>query len=120
MKNNLMVPVYDIPDGMELFDFSCWCGCQDSSLLYDEDRWGQPLKTVTCRQCGTIRLNPRMSKEQAAEYYNRLYPKGQEAPEGFFLKQKGKKADVYLSKFFDSDAKILDYGCGPGGSLLNW
>ena len=54
------------------------CGEYDAATLFSEDQHGFGLRTVMCRQCGLIYLNPRPTardyEEFYREWYHRLYP----------------------------------------------
>lgn len=52
----------------------CPCGVNDDELLAEKERWGVPMKTVICRQCGLIRTNPRLSEKSQTEFYRHEYP----------------------------------------------
>ncbi len=45
------------------------CFKSDSKLLYTNDRYGIPVKTVSCRNCGFIYTNPRMNEESTNKFY---------------------------------------------------
>jgi SAM-dependent methyltransferase len=108
---------YSVPDEIELRSRECWCGSRESGPLYDRDRWGQPLRTVICEACGTIRLDPRMTRTGAEQYYASLYPERQRDPARFFREQEAQGASEYLKPYLSVNMRILDYGCGPGGKL---
>lgn len=110
---------YTVPSEINVRSRACWCGGVQQTTLYTTDRWGQSLQTVVCTACGTIRLDPRMDREQATLYYATMYPDGQRAPEEFFKDQAGQRCSEYLQNFLRKDMRILDYGCGPGGKLTN-
>jgi SAM-dependent methyltransferase len=112
-----MTVKFPVPVAIRLSDQPCWCGSGEFRRLYEEDRWGQPLRSVICRRCGTIRLNPRMTREQAAHYYETAYPDRQREPEVFFKEQERQNAAEYLLPYLQRGMCILDYGCGPGGKL---
>lgn len=45
------------------------CSQSDSKLLYINDRYDIPVKTVLCRKCGFIYTNPRMNEESTKKFY---------------------------------------------------
>lgn len=108
---------FPVPKEIAVVRQPCWCGATAERLLCSEDRWGQALQTVVCKMCGTIRLNPRMTQEQATYYYGSIYPEQHLAPAQFFENQVMQGASHYIRPFVDKDMLILDYGCGPGGKL---
>lgn len=58
----------------EYEDLPCnFCGSRNSYLLSDKDKYGLPTKTVLCKKCGLIYINPRMKKEYYDKFYNCEY-----------------------------------------------
>jgi SAM-dependent methyltransferase len=72
-----------------------------------------------CHRCGTIRLNPRMTRDEAARYYQTAYPERQRDPQTFFREQERQNAAEYLLPYLQRGMRILDYGSGPGGKLAS-
>ena len=109
---------YPVPD-LALRSRECWCGCSLAWTLYSTDRWGQNLQSVVCRACGTLRLDPRMDRIQAADYYANAYPERQLDAQSVFLDQIKMRSSAYLREWIKPNLSILDYGCGPGGKLAD-
>jgi SAM-dependent methyltransferase len=114
-ENEMNAPKYVIPAD-PLVSQPCWCGCSETTPVTNIDRWGQHLTTAMCRRCGTLRHEPRMTREQANEFYTQDYEKTHQ-PEEFFRRQRSLNADLYLRPYLEGVKTILDYGCGPGGKL---
>jgi SAM-dependent methyltransferase len=108
---------YRPPRDIELLNRACWCGSEESQDVLAKDRWGEPLKVVSCSNCGTLRLEPRLDGEGARQYYKESYSGLQYEPEKFFQSQFNQNADKLISKHIPTGASILDYGCGTGGKL---
>jgi hypothetical protein len=51
------------------------CGSRDHETLAERERFGLPLRTVICKNCGLIFLNPRPTKEMYAAFYESDYRK---------------------------------------------
>ncbi len=62
---------YEIGNGIYVLEnIDCLiCSQRDPKLLYANDRYGVPVRTVLCRNCGFIYTNPRMSKESTNHFY---------------------------------------------------
>lgn len=59
---------------MDKEDIPCnFCGGLDFDALCDTDRNGLPVRTVLCKRCGLIFINPRMTKKWYAKYYEEEY-----------------------------------------------
>jgi SAM-dependent methyltransferase len=50
-----------------------FCGGRDQDLLSDRDRYGLAVRTVICRSCGLIFINPRMTAESYRHFYETAY-----------------------------------------------
>ncbi|SEA44310.1 class I SAM-dependent methyltransferase [Alkalimonas amylolytica] len=103
---------------------SCLCGQQDDDVLAEKDRYGLPVRTVICRQCGQLRTSPRMTAQSYQQFYQHdyrpLYVGAAEASEEFFGKQYGHGRQIltYLqSQVPQLGNKVLEIGCGAGGIL---
>jgi len=56
-----------------LEDISCPCGISDDELIAERDRFGIPVNTVICNNCGIVRINPRMTGESYAKFYDKEF-----------------------------------------------
>lgn len=102
------------------------CGSDDYHLLANKERRGLPLKTVICKNCGLIYINPRPTKELYDEFYKSDYRKDvsgtDEGIDKIFDAQvrfcNDKIIDLCQKNIDDSQVKnILDIGCSYGGIL---
>src|SRR3989338_6085277 len=50
-----------------------YCQQDDCAVLNRQDRYGFPITSVICKQCGLIYINPRMSKEGYQRFYENAY-----------------------------------------------
>ena len=104
----------------------CECGGQDFELISKKDRYGLPLDTVLCKQCGLMLTNPRMNQESYNNFYDEEYRRlyvGTDTPtDVFYLEQvrHGKEIFKYISSVIkknDFPYNVLEVGCGAGGIL---
>jgi len=51
------------------------CGCEKYNTLATEDRYGFPIESRRCVQCGLIWISPRLTPEGYAEFYAKWYRK---------------------------------------------
>lgn len=110
---------YKVPELITLTHQPCWCSHTSANTLFETDRYGQKLRSVICKKCGTIRLDPRLKNEESAAYYNTDYANNQLSTEEFYMQQIKQNATIHIKKYIKKDGTILDYGCGPGGKLAS-
>lgn len=102
------------------------CGATNYEAFCDRERFGLPLQTVICKECGLMYINPRPTKEQYAEFYKGDYRKvvsgSDEGDPAKFDEQVAFARRIILpllrqnaSQF--SPKTILDLGCSYGGIL---
>ena len=92
-------PSYIIPKE-PMFSKNCWCGHNIYKIISYKDRWDQKLKTVFCLNCGSIRQEPRMNRQQCENFYKNIYSEVNN-PEEYFNQQKSLKAHQYYELFID-------------------
>jgi hypothetical protein len=102
------------------------CGSTDYHLLAQKDRYGLPINTVMCRQCGLLMSNPIMTQESLKEFYSEdyreLYIGSKKAPSSYFYEQNEHGNNIirfiknnYTISFHNMF--VLEIGCGAGGIL---
>jgi 2-polyprenyl-3-methyl-5-hydroxy-6-metoxy-1,4-benzoquinol methylase len=101
----------------------CPCGSSaDATVLATTERYGLPLTTVTCDQCGTLRFDPYFDEESVTRfymyYYQNLYNRVPDLP-AYFTRQSlyGIKVARALDSLNVPTRRILEVGCGAGGAL---
>ncbi len=88
------------------------CGDNDFKVLSKKDRYGFSVRTVICKNCGLIFINPRMTKD----YYDKFY-KNEYREILFQYKGKTKTKDKMFSsstKWGERVAKKLEKFINPG------
>lgn len=105
------------------------CGHDECEVLAEKDRYGLRVSTGICRMCGLIQMNPRMTRESVAAFYEHEYrPLYVGAPvptERFFERQMrhGRAILEYISSVEPHEAGsvagriVAEVGCGAGGIL---
>lgn len=98
------------------------CGCDDYEVMATLSRFHIPLRSVICRRCGLMYINPRMSQEQYKGFYKSVYriflpPEG--GTEKIFEQEKTFATEMldFCQPYFQRGQRVLDVGCGPGGHL---
>lgn len=56
-----------------LRDCPCLCGNPHGFPVAETDRYGLPLQSVLCSECGLLRINPRPDQEALKEFYLKDY-----------------------------------------------
>ena len=101
------------------------CNSSCGEVLVGEiDRYGIPVTTVLCRECGLLRTDPIMNSNAYEDfyknYYRSLYNGSELATEDFFNDQvlRGNRLHAFLSSRIQlRDKIILEVGVGAGGIL---
>ncbi len=103
---------------------TCECGSNDFEIIARKDRYGIPIDTVICRNCGLIMTNPCLDDYSNNSFYDNEYPfiyRAEEAPsEEVFLERK--KAAVGIISFIRKHSgilsgKVLEIGCADGRNV---
>lgn len=102
----------------------CLCGANNHTLIANEDRYGIPINTVICKNCGLVYSTPYYTKETLEvfykNYYRSIYTDNAECSELFFMEQIdfGNNILTRLKNFITSNTKkVYEIGCGGGGIL---
>lgn len=101
----------------------CPCGAQPQDRPVGElDRYGIPLRSVLCMDCGTLRFDPYLDEESLQrfyrDYYQELYERSPDA-KAYFATQEGYGARVLqaLRRHVPDARTVVEVGCGAGGAL---
>lgn len=112
----------------KLEDSRCLCSFDDDIIIAETDRYGLSLKTVICKACGIVRINPRLDQNALKEFY------GNEYHDLYFTTETSgipahfkaqRTSGLYIKDFIESHYKdfkfngatILEIGCSAGGIL---
>ncbi|WP_416305790.1 methyltransferase domain-containing protein [Neptunicella sp. SCSIO 80796] len=101
----------------------CLCGQHNFDELARKDRYGLPVITVICRDCGQALTNPRMTQAAYESFYQHeyrwLYVGEVKATERFFAAQysHGQRIYQYVYEQGVKCQNVLEIGCGAGGIL---
>ncbi|MGM5482562.1 MAG: class I SAM-dependent methyltransferase [Nanobdellota archaeon] len=104
----------------------CICSNEGGILIGKYDRYGIPLDTLACTECGLFRSSPNLDAKSILHFYEneyrKIYGPSKKPFERNFQKQvsHGKKIIDFISDQIniDSSTKVLDIGCASGGVLL--
>lgn len=102
------------------------CGRTDGDIVSTSERMGIPLKTAICSGCPTMYSTTRFDTESMTSFYSKWYRKlstGRQEP-GVGFREMQAAAGRTLLKYLsgvgvlkNSPARVLDVGCGAGGTL---
>jgi SAM-dependent methyltransferase len=101
----------------------CICGLPgDDKVIAQVDRYGLPMQTVVCLDCGTLRANPYLDESSLrrfyGDYYQDLYARVPE-PHAYFETQKkyGARVLAAIRAIASWSQTVVEVGCGAGGAL---
>ena len=110
--------------GYNLRSYECPCGSPQNDLIIAEvDRYGLPLTTVICMDCGTLRLDPYLDPESLEDFYVHFYQQmyARARNKKTYLEQQqayGMKVYSVVAERLPSHGWIFEVGCGSGGALM--
>ncbi|OGN75967.1 MAG: hypothetical protein A2X25_02160 [Chloroflexi bacterium GWB2_49_20] len=113
----------------KLENADCLCGSkkENSILVSNEDRYGLAVNSYLCQRCGLLWTTPRLDSNSLMEFYNsdyrQIYTGRKIATEKFWDDQvsHGEKILKFVKSFLGEnfqEMKVLDIGCGAGGTLM--
>ncbi|KPJ57007.1 hypothetical protein AMJ49_03130 [Parcubacteria bacterium DG_74_2] len=98
------------------------CKSENSILIAEKDRYGIPLETVVCENCGLVRsykqLDERSSEIFYSQYYRKIYNGFSNLDNDLLNKRYEDGAKRKIPKPVTKDKIILDLGCGGGWNLI--
>jgi SAM-dependent methyltransferase len=105
---------------------ACVCNSNDGLLIAQTDRYGLPVDTYLCRNCGTMWTNPRLDQDSLVRFYEEdyrpIYVGNPQSSEFFFDEQikHGKIIYQWISSNINltENFTVFDIGCGAGGILI--
>ena len=95
------------------------------TLIASCDRYGIPLRTVLCNQCGLLRSDPYLDDPTLAHFYTHdyrdLYAPDEFADPNVLFTQQHEIGNIVLSRALPflaiPGAHVIEVGCGAGGIL---
>ena len=106
-------------------DRSCECGHTDFEIIGLKDRYGLPVSTVICKNCGLIMTSPCLSDESNNSFYDNeyhyIYRNEDKPSDRMFLSRKA-YAMSNLVPFIRAhggpgEGSMLEIGCADGGNV---
>ncbi len=107
----------------------CPCGATgaDDLIISEIERYGLPLTSVLCTNCGTVRTDPYLSDESLADFYTHIYRKmyGYDVDnqsgirDDYIASQSGyaKRLLNLAGDILTPESFICEIGCGGGGGV---
>lgn len=99
----------------------CFCGNVEGLVLAERDRYGLPVRTVLCQDCGLMRTDPYMDPETTRRFYEEDYRDlySADGPTLLFEGQR-RKGEILGSRLMKIPGieTVYDVGCGAGGLLM--
>lgn len=100
----------------------CACGSALIKQVANTTRHRNRFDIVQCLNCGTLRIDPYLTKESIDKYYSDTYGKikrNNALPEKLYKKQAkaGKLVFSLVEPFVTKQSRILDFGGGAGGKV---
>ena len=101
------------------------CGEDDCETLFQQDQHWLGLRTVMCRRCGLIDLNPRPAIADYDRFYayryHQLYPSRAAFHSGALgsriVAEAARLRRKAYEQYFSGEVRMLEVGCGEGAFL---
>ena len=94
------------------------CSGEDSIMIAEKDRYGIPLETVVCKNCGLVRSYKQLEEKSSGIFYFEYYRKIFGEPKELVDKRYEIGAKQKIPKHLTKGKTILDIGCGGGWNLM--
>ncbi len=127
VKNNRLKFWREFDELGERADFEfenspCACGSVRSKLIANTTRHRNEFPIVQCLNCGTLRIDPYLTKDSINKYYSDTYGKikRSDAPAEKLWKKQAKASKLVFSlvePYVSKQSKILDFGGATGGKM---
>jgi len=103
---------------------SCPCGrgARDT-VVARRDRYGLPIDSVLCHDCGTVRLDPYFDESSLGVFYSEIYQElygRSKDPVEYMERQRAYGEKILLnfeSVLRSGQSRVLEIGCGAGGAI---
>lgn len=95
------------------------CAHENATLIAEKERYGIPLNTAVCDNCGLIRSYQQMDETSSYLFYSKYYRKIYEPLTAQIIDQRYKWAKKRkIPRYVAKDKIILEIGCGGGWNLV--
>ncbi len=102
----------------------CECGSENLEVIAEKDRYGLPVRTVICRDCGLVMTDPRLDDKSNKSFYDEEYHyiyRAERLPseEKFLIRKKDAEDIVSFIQRYTNvhSGKMLEIGCADGGNV---
>ena len=101
---------------------ACECGADHDVVIAERDRYGLPVRTVICSDCGLMRTTPRLTAEATARFYDEDYRDLYSGPgnaQAIFDSQRRRGENLLrlVARLLGRGDAVYEIGCGAGGIL---
>ncbi len=97
------------------------CDSTNAILIAKKDRYGIPLKTVVCENCGLVRSYNQLTEASQKLFYKKYYRNIYEELETHLelINERYKKERLsYVPKYLSKEDVVVEIGCGGGWNLI--
>ena len=106
-------------------DRECECGKSDFEIIAQKDRYGLPVTTVICRNCGLIMTSPCLDDTSNNEFYDSEYHyiyRAEDKPSDKNFLERKQDAEANIIPFIKKHSglcagSVLEIGCADGGNV---
>ncbi len=105
----------------------CECRRGDLEVIAQRDRYGIPVNTVICRNCGLIMTDPCLDDHSNNSFYDNEYPyiyRAEEKPTDLnFAKRMNNARDIiaFIRRHTGiMEGDVLEIGCADGGNVAEF
>ena len=102
----------------------CECGNGDFETIAQKDRYGLPVNTVICKNCGLIVTDPCLDDNSNNAFYDNEYPyiyREETTPSDEHFEERKREASSIISFIRKHtgifDGNVLEIGCADGGNV---
>jgi len=98
------------------------CNSENFTLISEKDRYGIPLKTVVCNNCGIIFRLEQMTGKSLKIFYSKYYRRIYDAKDNIDFNEIEKKYGFHskgkIPSFINKRSVVVEIGCGGGWNLM--
>lgn len=97
------------------------CDSKNAILIAKKDRYGIPLKTVVCKNCGLVRNYNQLTEASQKLFYKKYYRNIYEELETHLelINERYRQGGLnYIPKYLSKKDVVVEIGCGGGWNLM--